>query len=145
MDEKDDRAITSINPNSMEKDSLVSGIDISKLSEILQKNIDHITKLDDFLNKIEDVFSDPANLSLLSFKDSIRLYKSISQRMVSSERYVLRVLEIVSKDKSLERLLSMNPKVEAGDVKGPSLKEKEVARKLRELILKKVQNDEKDW
>ncbi len=138
MRKRHNRNLTSIYSNSIDKDSVVAGIDISKLSEILQISIDHDIELDNFLNKIEDILFNPAIFSLLSPKEIIMLYSSVIRRMDSSQRYLIRILEIASKRGFLEGLLSSDDKVEVEDFNGLSLEEKEAVRRLRELILKKI-------
>ena len=66
------------------------------------------------------------------------LHSSIIRRKDSSQRYLVRILEIASQTGFLERFLSSDDKVEVEDFNGPSLEEKEAARGLRELILKKI-------
>lgn len=132
------RTLTSIYSNSIDKGSSVAGIDISKLSEILGISIDHDIRSENLLNKIEEVLFNPAIFPFLSLKDLIMLYSSIISRKDSSQRYLIRILEITSRTGFLEGFLSSDEKVDVEDSNGPSLEEKETVRWLRELILTKM-------
>ncbi|MGE5445007.1 MAG: hypothetical protein ACM3SR_10480 [Ignavibacteriales bacterium] len=138
MRKRHNRILTSIHSDSIDKGSLVAGIDISKFSEILRIYIEHNIELEDFLNKIEEILFNPAIFSLLSLKELIILYSSIIRRKDSSQRYLVRILEIASQTGVLERIFSRGDEVEVEDFHGPSLEEKEAVRWLRELILKKT-------
>ncbi len=80
MGKKINRTLTSIYSSSKNTDSLVAGIDISKFPEILRISIDHDIRLENFLNKIEEVLFNPAVFSLLSLKDLIMFYSFIISR-----------------------------------------------------------------
>jgi hypothetical protein len=138
LGKRHNRTSTSLYSNSIGKGSLVAGIDISRFSEILRISIEHDIELDNFLNKIEEILFNPAIFSLLSLKELIMLYSSIIKRKDSSQRYLLRILEIGSKTGYLERFLSRDDKEEMENSKGLSPEEKEAVRRLRELILKKM-------
>jgi hypothetical protein len=138
LGKRHNRTRTSIYSNSTNKDSLVAGIDISNFTEILQISIDNDIRLENFLNQIEEILFNPAIFPLLSPKDVIMLNSSIIRRKDSSQRYLVRILEVASKTGFLERFLASDDRVEVEDFKAPSLEEKEAVRSLRELILKKT-------
>jgi hypothetical protein len=142
LGKRHNRTRTSIYSNSTNKDSLVAGIDISQFSEILQVAIDNDIRSENLLNTIEDVLFNPAIFSLLPPKDLNMLYSSKIRRKDSSQRYLIRILEIASRTGFLERFFSSDERVELQDFKGPSLEEKEAVRRLRELILKKTKETE---
>jgi hypothetical protein len=137
-----DNNVTHLHPKPVEvmgKDVVAGGMEVEKFNKILKVKVEYILKSDVLLDKIEDIMFEEKQFNSLMPSEVLALYNAVTYRAESSQRYLLRIMDIASRNEILKKYFEEGVKE---DAKGPQMPpgEKAAARVLRNLILDRIKD-----
>jgi hypothetical protein len=124
--------------SSLDGDAVIAGVDPERFSKTLTGELDNIIRAHVFLDKIEDMMFDEKFFNTMSLEEIVSLFRMVTYRKDSSQRYLPRMLEIAARHEILRKLFFEGIKEEDGRETQMSPVEKTVVMVLRNLILDRV-------